>query len=77
MKSLTIYRLLFIVLFLVFAGLSLDAQCPMCKIAAESNLNNGGSSAKGLNAGIFYLLLVPYSLVGAVALYWYKNRKKD
>jgi hypothetical protein len=65
-------------LFFLMATFShLMAQCPMCKIAAESNLENGGTSGKGLNSGILYMLLMPYLLVGIIGFIWYKNRKKD
>ena len=38
-----------------------EAQCAMCKAAAESNLEkNPTSIARGLNSGILYLMAVPY-----------------
>jgi hypothetical protein len=52
------------------------AQCPMCKIAAESNLKSGGNAGRGLNAGILYLFATPYLLVGGIAYIWYRNRKR-
>ena len=72
MKKLVVF---FIVMFL-FLNIDLVAQCPMCKMAAESNLKNGGSAGKGLNAGILYMLLTPYILVGGLAFWWIKNKKK-
>jgi len=54
-----------------------QAQCPMCKIAAESNMKNGGSAGKGLNRGILYMLATPYLIVGTVAFFWWRNRKKE
>lgn len=56
---------------------TLEAQCPMCKIAAESNLKNGGKAGKGLNQGILYMLLTPYVLVGTIAFVWWRNRRKE
>lgn len=55
----------------------LPAQCPMCKIGAESNLKDGGSAGKGLNTGILYMLALPYVLVGTIGFIWWKNRKQD
>ncbi len=55
----------------------LPAQCPMCKIGAESNLRNGGSAGNGLNTGILYMLALPYLLVGTIGFIWWKNRKQD
>ncbi len=58
------------------AGLptSSSAQCPMCKMSAESNLKNGGTAGKGLNNGILFMLLTPYLIIGVVGYVWYKNR---
>ena len=52
------------------------AQCPMCKMSAESNLKAGGTAGKGLNAGILYMLAMPYILVGTIGFVWYRNRRK-
>lgn len=49
----------------------------MCKATAESNLKNGGTAGRGLNAGILYMLVVPYLLVGSFGYWWWRNRKKD
>ena len=53
------------------------AQCPMCKMSAESNLNQGGSAGKGLNNGILFMLSTPYILVGIIGFVWWRNRKKE
>ena len=54
-----------------------EAQCPMCRMSAESNLKSGGTAGKGLNAGILYMLATPYLLVGFFGYMWYRNRKKE
>lgn len=51
------------------------AQCPMCRISAESNLKAGGTAGKGLNKGILYLFFTPYLVIGGLAFVWWKNRK--
>lgn len=53
-----------------------DAQCPMCKMSAESNLKNGGTAGRGLNAGILYMLALPYALVGTIGYVWWRNNRK-
>ncbi len=65
------------VCFLLVGGLFTEiyAQCPMCRMAAESNLANGGSEGKGLNKGILYMLAVPYLMVMTVGVIWYRNNK--
>ena len=59
-----------------FAVISTQAQCPMCRMAAESNLNDGGTMAAGLNKGIIYLLLIPYLLVSSIGFLWWRNQRK-
>jgi hypothetical protein len=53
-----------------------EAQCPMCRMSVESNLKNGGTAGRGLNAGILYLLMTPYLLVGGLAYVWWRNKKR-
>jgi hypothetical protein len=56
---------------------SAAAQCPMCRMSAESNLQNGGQAGKGLNNGILYMLATPYLLVGFIGYIWWRNRRKE
>ncbi len=67
-------RFFFTICLLLVTVLSAAAQCPMCKMSAESNLKDGGTAALGLNAGILYMLAMPYILVAAIGFWWYKNR---
>ncbi len=52
-----------------------NAQCPMCRTGLESNLKNGGTMGRGINAGILMLFAMPYLLVGGIAYVWIKNKK--
>ena len=54
----------------------LVAQCPMCKISMESNLENGGTAGQGLNKGILYLFATPYIIIGGIGYVWWRNRKQ-
>jgi len=67
--------LVLILAFIVIVQPEVAAQCPMCKISAESNLRDGGSAGKGLNNGILYMFALPYLLVGSIGYLWYKNKK--
>jgi hypothetical protein len=71
---------LLLVFSLAFASYCLPspavAQCPMCKMSAESNLKNGGTAGKGLNTGILYMLALPYTLVGVIGFVWWKNNRR-
>jgi len=73
------FKILFLLVLLFFVGGTMTesfAQCPMCRMAAESNLANGGSEGKGLNKGILYMLAMPYLMITTVGFIWYRNNKK-
>jgi heme/copper-type cytochrome/quinol oxidase subunit 2 len=71
--------ILLILIAVIIIALPIEAfmQCPMCRMAAESNLQNGGTQARGLNNGILYMLAMPYLLIGVLAIIWYRNRKVE
>ena len=75
LKILSVLALVFVLN--VVTPIDATAQCPMCKIAAESNYKHGGSSGKGLNAGILYMLATPYVLIGGLAFVWWRNRRNS
>lgn len=70
-------KLFFIFAFICLAGIAYNptqAQCAMCtKTAAQL----GEKPAKGLNAGILYLLATPFAIVGIIGFRWWKNQKKN
>lgn len=77
-KMLKILRGGILVFALTFmANIATEAQCPMCRMSLESNLKNGGTAGKGINAGILFLLATPYLLVGGIAFVWYKNKRNQ
>ena len=79
MKS-RIYKFFLILTLATFISLpstTIEAQCPMCRMSAESNLKNGGTQGKGLNKGILYMLSLPYVMVGTIGFIWWRNRKKE
>lgn len=44
-----------------------EAQCAMCKQAAESSMkSNPNSLARSLNSGILYLMAVPYIMIAFI-----------
>lgn len=78
MKSRSIYRqvgLIFILMLVLL--IDVHTQCPMCKMAAESNLEHGGSAGAGLNKGILFMLSMPYLIVASLAFIWFKNRNRE
>lgn len=59
--------ILFAIVLLLFFAMDTEAQCAMCKAAAESDLeNNSKSIARGLNKGIIFLMAMPYLIVSVI-----------
>lgn len=76
-KTLKFVVLSLIVLAIIAIADPLAAQCAMCKATSETNLKAGGGDPKGLNAGILYMFLLPYLLVGSLGYWWWRNRKLE
>ena len=55
---------------LIMLGINLQAQCAMCRAVLESEV--GQSTAKGVNNGIVYLMVIPYLLIGGLSFYLYR-----
>lgn len=61
------YIVLFFVLLIILIPTISEAQCAMCKQAAESGLKNDPKSmARSLNSGILYLMAVPYLMLAFI-----------
>ncbi len=57
---------------LVYSGAA--AQCAMCTKTAQQL---GEKPAQGLNAGILYLMLAPFAVIGIIGYRWWKSRIPD
>jgi hypothetical protein len=74
-----VFRILIVLVFLIapaFVPSPAKAQCAMCQATVESNLKGGGSTGKGLNGGIIYLLAAPYIAMAGIGILWYKKYRK-
>lgn len=70
------FILVFIVMSVVAASNTANAQCAMCSVNAEQSVKNGNTQGKGLNTGILYLLAIPYVLLTGVGILWYTRYRK-
>ena len=61
-------------LFSFFFFLQTNAQCAMCRAVLESE--DGMKTAKGINNGIVYLMLIPYILIGGLGFIIYRKLKQ-
>ncbi len=62
-----------IVMLLLINKANIFAQCAMCKTTATSDLEAGGTIAKGLNTGIFYLMAIPYVILMVGGYFFFKK----
>lgn len=53
-----------------------EAQCAMCRATVESSTQSSGPG-QGLNAGILYLMSIPYLIFACIAFFWYRNSVKE
>ena len=59
-----------IIILLVIAGYSSQAQCSVCTRTAQQM---GEKPAKALNTGILYLAAAPLAIAGFIGYRWWKN----
>ncbi|MBL0739743.1 hypothetical protein [Chryseolinea lacunae] len=72
MKKITILS----IAFLILTSVQAFSQCAMCRSTLENNYSNGNPGiAAGINAGILYLLSMPYLAVMVLGYLWYKSSK--
>lgn len=72
-------RTLFVFLFfsaLALSALTVEAQCSMCTLNAESSVKNGQTEGNGLNRAVLYLLAAPYLAVAGIGYLWYKKYRR-
>ena len=53
---------------------TVSAQCSICTKTAGQL---GEKSAKGLNTGIVYLMLAPFTIVGYIGFKWWRAEKQN
>ncbi len=60
---------------MLLVNVAVSAQCAMCKATAESATENVDKGiGEGLNAGIVYLMLIPYALLATVAIVFFRKK---
>ena len=67
-------RLVLIFFFILSAYSKASAQCAMCRAVLESEA--GQTTAKGVNDGIVYLMVIPYVLAAGIGYIIYRRFNK-
>lgn len=67
----------FVLTSLILLSTEVYAQgCSMCKAVAETSVAGGNTQGAGLNAGILYIMVFPYILIGVGFYLWYRHKQK-
>lgn len=64
-------------LLLCFALLGTGQAMAQCAICARTAAQQGEKPAKGLNAGILYLMFTPFTIVGIIGYKFYKSTQGE
>jgi len=65
----------FLFILILISSVNLNAQCAMCRAVLESEV--GQATAKGVNNGIVYLMVIPYILIGGLSFYLYRYLRES
>lgn len=61
--------------FILVLSDDMNAQCAMCKLNAENaSENKGAGFGEGINAGIVYLMGIPYILLAGGAFVFFRHK---
>ena len=69
--------IILVVFAFILSGLFFQTSNAQCSICTKTAQQLGEKPAKGLNAGIIYLALTPFIIVGFVYYRWKKSAHTD
>jgi hypothetical protein len=61
---------------LLFAASMINIATAQCSICTKTASQLGEKPARGLNSGIIYLMLAPFTIVGYIGFRWWKAEKE-
>lgn len=70
-------KVLLIILVLSIITIDASAQCAMCGAVTEAAQKNGSDVAEGLNAGILYLMGIPYLLLLGIGVLMFRKLNQN
>jgi len=59
----------------IIAIMPLDLLAQGCAVCTKTASELGENGARGLNAGIIYLALLPLGILGTVGFFWWRGSK--
>lgn len=77
LRSLIMKKLVFTLILISAFALDMNAQCSMCSAVVESNQTSGSTIAEGLNAGILYLMGIPYAALIVMGILLFRRLNQN
>lgn len=71
------FQLLLLLSLALVVSFDAAAQCSMCSAVVESSQKSGSELAEGLNAGILYLMGIPYALLIGLGILLFRKLNRD
>jgi hypothetical protein len=68
-------RWIFVIMIGLLAALPVELFAQGCAVCTKTASELDPHSARGLNAGILYLALLPLSILGTVGYFWWRGSK--
>lgn len=70
-------KLIILLVLLVIVVVDLNAQCSMCSAVVESGQKSSEDLAEGLNAGILYLMGIPYAVLIGMGILLFRKLNQN
>jgi len=70
-------KALLLLVLLIILVVDANAQCSMCSAVVESSQKTGSEFAEGLNAGILYLMGIPYALLIGMGILLFRRLNQN
>ncbi|GAB5540120.1 MAG: hypothetical protein Salg2KO_22230 [Salibacteraceae bacterium] len=70
-------KIIVLAILMVFILMDGYSQCAMCGAVAETAQKNGSDVAEGLNAGILYLMGIPYILLMGIGVLMFRKLNQN
>jgi hypothetical protein len=68
---------LVVFLTMMFFAIAVDRAQAQCSICTKTASQLGEKRAQGLNSGIIYLILAPFTIVGYIGFRWWRAERQN
>ena len=66
-----------VIILLLVLAVSVNSSKAQCSICTKTASQLGEKPARGLNTGVIYLMLAPFTIVGYIGFRWWRAEKAN